>query len=333
MLLRRLWSLLTSIGPAPAGGKGSGAAPTLEEGARGPFDDPDGGDGGEAEPAADDRDEGDGEADPEGRQDDEPPAGDNDDEAGDDDSGDEDDDSADADADADAEDEDEDEDEDDDAGMALRSSWEARLATASATRGDERPRIPLNGVRLGDEARKRFDEARKAEDGEKDADAIFEIAMDAVLQTLGVYHDNVAKPKHETAEKSIRNVQVGSRLNTFRKAVGDSLTPKIERKMAEVYQEFAAKHGWREADAVPLTDLFRMAGGRMPKKGKKPAAQKPEDKAARAKAAALGAARGPRALGGGNHPNARGGKPKDPEERALASFRETVRDSSDFFTL
>ena len=346
-ILKRIRALLTTMGPAPAKpAPKAGEKPSLPEGDRAMFDDPDG------EPAGDepiDEDpQGDAGDDPAG----DPEAGDEggeDPADGDEPDGEEDpdardtraeDEDADEETDGDEDGEDEDSEEEDgedadDASTALRTSWETRLEAAARGAGDSRPRLNLSRVTLREDAKKKFDELRaKGADGEHDAEAIFEVAMDAAFQVLGAYHDDVAKPSTEHVEKNLRNVQVGRTLNAFRKQMGASLTPAVEKRMAALYTAWAGKYGWRETDKVPLHDLFRMAGGR---KVKATAAGKAgsKDPAAAAKAQkreALGAAAaGPRALGrtrpeGGSRPPAK-------EDKALREVAEQNRSNRPFFVL
>lgn len=349
-ILKRMRALLTILGPAPAKPPAKPAEkPTLRDGDRAMFDDPDG------EPTGDEPlDE-----DPQGAADDEP-AGDPEagDEGGDEPAGDEpegDEDGEDArdtrseDEDADGEDADDDADEDedpegdedgedddaDDASTALRASWETRLDASARASGDTRPRLNLSRVTLRDEAKRKFNELReKGTDGEHDAEAIFEVAMDAAFQVLGAYHDDVARPTSEHVEKNLRNVQVGRTLNAFRKQMGASLTPAVEKKMAALYTQWAGKYGWRETDKVPLRDLFRMAGGRKAKAAPagKPGAKDPAAAAKAQKREALGAAAaGPRALGrtrpeGGSRTPAK-------EDKALREVAEHNRSNRPFFVL
>lgn len=347
--IRRLLAVLSTMGPAPAGG---GAAAT-DRGARdeGVGETRDGDHG----IFGDDADEpGEGDADEEEAQ--EGARGESEEEAGeeesdeDDDAGeetDEDDDGAGdgTDADASAEDEDEEEageededaDEDDDyepsdGAVALKESWNARLQSAAKGRGDERPRIDLSKVSLREEAKKRFADLRDAdENGAKDPEAMFEIALDATLQVLGLYHDGVAKPRAEKVDQSIRNATVGRSLATFRRKMGERLTPAVEQRMADLYKGFASEHGWREADSVPLKDLFRMAGGSFKKPAGKPGkgAAKPGDKAERQKRGALGAASGPKALGR-TRPDGDAGRPK--VDKVLQETHRDNRGRAPFFS-
>lgn len=341
-LVRRLWPTLSVMGPAPAAPKKDGPA-SLESSDRGMFDDPDGADAaGDEDPEAGSEDGEEPQGDEDGDDADAEPDGDGEDardtraEDEDVETDDDEEEPADGEDDDDGEGEDGADAGDDDAATALRASWESRLDVAARTAGDDRPRLNISRLSLTADARKKFDELRAGdEDGKKDADAIFEVAMDACLQVLGTYHDDVAKPAGQRVEAKVRNIQVGRRLAEFRKSVGAALTPKVEKRMADVYQAWAQKYGWRAVDDVPLADLFRMAGGRKakakPAAGKKPAAD-PAERAREQKRAALGAAGGPRALGR-TRPEGGGAAPKGKEDRALREFAQDVRGRTPFFTL
>lgn len=346
-IFRRLWSLLSVLGPAPA----TKSPPTLESGDRGVFDPPAdeaddedsevGGDGDEGEDVGADRSEADETADGE-TADDGAADGDG---SSDEDEGDEqttaqgDDDAGDGDGDETAGEGEDDADpetgvpESDDGARSLFSSWETRLAAAARESGDQRPRISLGGLGLSESARKKFDELRaKDEDGKHDAEAIFEVAVDAVLQTLGRYHDEVAGKRFETIDKSVRNIEVGRKLTAFRKEY--ELTKAVERRMASAYLHLADKYGWRHADSVPLKDLYRMAGGkRAAKPDAKRAAAKPdpEARAREQKRATLGKAAGPRATGR-HAPDGAGGK-KPSRDAALDDFAADARSRGSFFQL
>ena len=332
---KRLWLLLTALGPAPAK-TAEGGPKSLEASDRGMFD----GDGDEPdadEPEGDDpkgeRDEPDADE-PEG---DEPDA---DEPEGDEPEGDEPDgarakkDDDDDDDDADEPDEDE-EPEEDDTALSLRESWEGRLEADARANPEAAPRLASSNWGLREQAKKRFEELREKDaDGKFDADAMFEVALDAALQVVGSYHDGVAAPSGDRIEKGLRNVQVGRSLTSFRKEAGERLTSGVEQKMADLYQGFATKFGWRRADKVPLKTLFRMAGGSL--KGKaaaKSSGKEPEadDTATRQKRAALGAAAGPRALGRTRAEDG-AGKPRK-EDRALREFSSDARARAPFFTL
>lgn len=352
-LLNRLWSFLTAFGPAPAGnGAATESGPkSLEASDRGMFDadeddaderderdEPqDGGKGGrERSDAGGERDERD---EPDERDEDregEEDADDEQDGARSERTEEDEDDDADR---ADESDEDDDGEEDDTA-LSLRESWEARLEADARANPEAPPRLASQNWGLREAARKRFAELRDkegGEDGKFDAEAMFEVALDAALQVVGSYHDGVAAPAGDRTEKSLRNVQVGRALTAFRKTMGERLTEGVEQKMATLYGEFAQKFGWRRADKVPLKTLFRMAGGSLKGKaaaaGKKPSgkgADEGEDTANRQKRAALGAAGGPRALG---RTTPEGGGSRRKEDRALRDFHEDVRARSPFFTL
>lgn len=325
-LLNRLWSLLSVFGPAPAAdaGKGDAKAGVSEtrQMDRGPFDsdEPDEAEEPEAE-------ESETEEEPEAEGDEQPA----DDEPEEDAEGEEEQPEAAADE-EDGEDEEDDEgedadEEDDDTALSLRESWETRLAAEAAPAA---PRIDVDRAALREEARKRFAELRdKGENGEHDAEAMFEVALDAALQVVGSYHHGIAAPTSERVDKTLRNVQVSRSLASFRREVGERLTPAIEQKMAEVYTDFAQKHGWRKADKVPLKHLFRMAGGRMKGSPKKSAEAKPaDDTAKKQKREALAAAGAPRSLG-----RTRPEGKKAPKDRALVEFAHEVRERRPFFSL
>lgn len=333
--MRSFWTLLlaighlfTQIGPAPkgegeeggddaAGDEGDGA----DEGAEPGFFDPD--------PDDPDEDEADG-GEPEGGDDDDDDE--DEEEDGDEDEEGEEDEGDDGD---DEEDEDE-EDEDSVRAELLDTKWEAELA-AKAGRGEgkePKPTLALDKMGLRDQARARFAAIRdKDDDGEKDPEAIFEIALDAAVQVIASYHYDHAGPQSEHMTKGIRNAQVSARLGTFTKEMGEALTPKIERKMAAIYSAKAEKHGWRNADSIPFEDLYAMAGGKpvKGKKSKKSAASKAKRKAARQKAKDLGATHTPRRVAGGRPSKGKKLTAEDREEKAISKSLQRSEDS--FFNL
>ena len=316
--LKRLWTFLSVFGPAPAG-KAAEGPKSLEPAERGMFDDPEGEPAGE-EPRAELEQE----EEPEGEPEEEAPEADEPegDEA----------EQPEANADEDEDEDetpDEDEDEEDDTALTLQRSWETRLEAEARTNPEGPPRLQLGAVKVREAARKRFAELQE-EGADKDPEAIFEIAMDAALQVVGAYHDDVAHPAGDRVEKSLRNVQVGRTLSSFRKAAGANLTEALEQKMGAKYTELVQKYGWRRADTVPLKDLFRMVGGRMKKGAKAAPEAAPEAKARLQKKEALGAASGPRALGR-TRPDG-GAAPAKKEDRALREFSQDVRTSKPFFS-
>ncbi len=313
-ILSSLWSVLSTMGPAPA--KAPEGPKSLEPGERGMFEDPEG------EPEAPQEEP---EEEPEETPEEEPeetPRAEREE-------SDEDEDEEEAPAEEDADEE------EDDTALSLRESWETRLEADARANPEAAPRLNLGQTGLREAARKKFEELREKDpDGKFDADAMFEVALDAALQVVGSYHDGVAAPAGDRVEKGLRNVQVGRTLTSFRKEAGERLTEGVERKMADLYQGFATKYGWRRADKVPLKTLFRMAGGSLKggKAGTKPAAKAgDEDTATSQKRAALGAAGGPRALGR-TRPEG-GAGPARKEDRALREHHNDARDRSPFFTL
>lgn len=339
-LLHSLWILLTCLGPAPV------KEATSEAGApsgRGMFDAPDDDDDGDDDAARseveeeevedlDDDQDADDDADD---QDDDQDADDQDDaeESEEDEDLEDDDEEEDDEEEEDEDDEEEEDDEPDEAAQALRQSWEARLQTSPDP--DPAPRLNVDGVSLREEARERFARLRdKGDEGEHDADAIFEIAMDAVAQTLGAYHNQVAAPGSEKVSKTLRNQQVGRNLREFRAEVGERLTPAIEDRMGAIYTEIADSQGWRKADQIPLKDLFKMAGGRLSKpRGKKAKRSKAKKKtrAQRQKQEALAATRGPKAIGR-TSPGKGKGKGRT-QNKELAETAEHIRSTRPFFSL
>jgi hypothetical protein len=288
-LLKAFWTLLTVLGPAPVKPPPAEAGPSSGHGM---FDAPDGDeDEAEAAPEATADEEADAGEEPEAVEPEEAA------EAADEDA-DEDEDEEEEAEETEDEDEDEDEEEDDDAAIALRASHRARLQASAGQYAPATPRIALDSVKIRDAARKRFAELQGDESGKSDADAIAEIVKDVAIQILGSYHDGFTAPAVDRMEKAARNAQVGGALASFRKDVGEALTPAIEKRMAKEYLDFAETHGWRAADSIPLRDLFRMAGGKVAgKRGKVSGAAKAEAKARKQKEAALAAASGPRPIG------------------------------------
>lgn len=314
-----LAALFTRLGPAPEKGEGKDEGKAKDddddrpEGTEHNFfdedpDDPD-------DPPVDDGKKDDGKEDSE--EEDDEDEGDDDDEDGDDDD--------------DEDDEDGDDDDLDTSAQLLDAKWEATLSAQHA-RGEGRqaqPTLALDKMALRKQARERFKEIReKDEEGAHDDEAIFEIAIDAAVQVMASYHYDHAAPEAEKMTKGLRNAQVNARLGTFNKSAGEALTPKIEKRMAAIYTAKAEKYGWRNADAVPFDQLFKMAGGTMPKKGK---GSKAKRQAERQKAKDLGATHTPRRVTGGAPKR---GKKLSADEKRERSGDEAARKSMEpFFSM
>jgi hypothetical protein len=224
--------------------------------------------------------------------------------------------------------------------LSLRRTWEQTLEQAATSARQDRPVLQgIDRLKLSEKARERFEKAREADkEGANDGEAIFEVAVDAVLQTLGAYHDQIAAPAGERVEKNLRNVSVGRTLSSFRKEMGERLNPAIEKRMAALYLEWADKHGWRAADKVPLADLYRIAGGSTKKPKAKASAKgkrKDDDRRERQdreKREAAGIGRGPRRLGRTSPDGSGKGKPSR-EDAPLHEFAQDVRGRKPFFML
>lgn len=317
-ILSSLFDLLSTFGPtAPAAPKAESGPKSLEASDRGMFDDPEGDPevaGAEPEePETPEEPQAEAPEEPEGEQDEEPQASA---EESDEDE-------------PEATEEPEDEDEDDDVALTLRTATEARLDANARANPQTGARISIDKIRLRDDAKKRFQEiVDKDDEGKMDAEGIFEIAMDAALQTLSAYHQEVASPSGEKVSKEVRQIRVGRTLNAWKKQMGERLTTEVETKMGSIYKEFAEKYGWREADTIPLKTLYRMAGGR----GKGAAKAAPAADPAKAqKAEALGAAAKPRTIGRTTPEKGAEGPKK--EDRALREFAQDARARRPFFTL
>lgn len=316
-LLLRLWAFLTVLGPsAPA------ASPPKEPEAtdRGPFDPPEGEEDDPATLEADDAGEPDEDADDEDLEDDGAAELQADDE-GDEDADDEDDEEE---APEDEDEEESDADFDLDAGAhSLIQSWEARL---SALPAPAPPRIPLGDLRVSPEALERFNALRsKGENGEYDAEAIQALIEDVGFQILDRYHQAVVNPMSGTVDGTARNLRRSRELRALRREFGKAITPKVEKRMADLIVRFQQTYGAQRADRIPLKQLYRMAGG---KSVKQPKAKGAEARAQSHKRAALAATRGPRATGALRPDNR-----KPTKDKALLDFSQDVRASGSFFSL
>ena len=322
-----------------------------------------GGDGGDAGGDADDDDDGDNlfgmdpdevdedDAGTGGVQDDDDDAGEGDDDA-DDDDGDDDDDDDEGEGDEEDEDEenDEDDDEDDDDDQdddevveLLTERWDAKLERMQAAgehAGPAGARVALGAVRLTDDGFKRFkaamEKAEDDEDGRATAEAMFEVAMDAVVASLGEYHANAVSPEVEKAQVSAASLDMDRRLERFLDTPqGEDMeaSPKIKKKMGELFEERKKKHGWRIAMQIPYKDYYRMAGGKAKGKGskggkaaKRAAAKK---RSSKKKDEALAAARQPR--GRRSTAPRKGGKKVSNAQRESADYIR--RTSKPFFSV
>jgi hypothetical protein len=202
------------------------------------------------------------------------------------------------------EDEGEEDDEDDDVVALLTERWDAKLERLQAAGGHAGPagaRVALGAVKLKDEAFARYKAALEKDDGDDSratAEAMFEIAMDAVIQSLGEYHANAVTPEVEAAQVSAASLNLDRKLEHFLETpegAAMEASPKIKKAMGDLFNQHKAKFGWRLAMQVPYKDYFRMAGGK-PVKGKaaKAAAGKGEQRTSKKKNEALAAARQPR---------------------------------------
>lgn len=198
--------------------------------------------------------------------------------------------------------EDDDEDEDDFATM-LEERWDAkleRMAAAGEHGGPEAARVNLGAVELRKEAKAKFREAmekaREGDGGDDDAtaEAMFEVAMDAVIQSLGEYHANGVTPHINAAHQAAASLDLDRRLESFLETPqGQDMESNadVKKRMGELFDARKRKHGWRRAMQIPYKDYYRMAGGKV--RGSK-AKAKSKARTSKKKDEALAAARQPR---------------------------------------
>jgi hypothetical protein len=233
---------------------------------------------------------------------DEDAPGDQGDEEDDDEGDDDDEDDEDGEDDEDDEDEEEEADEFEpgEAAQLLEETWNSKLERAQAGgegQGD-RLNLGLESVQLRKTALARYNKALEeadTDDGEATAKAMFEVAMDAVIQTLGQYHQNGVQAPMERTELKLADIDLKTQTAEFletREGEAMAANPKLKAKMSERFERYKAKHGWRLAMRVPFKDYYRMAGGKPVKAGKKAASKK--SAASKKKDAALSAARAPK---------------------------------------
>ena len=218
------------------------------------------------------------------------------------------------------EDEDEDEDPIDEEAEAeftervesLNELWDARLERAAASGEGQgiKPNVKLGNVKLREDGLKKFKEilAKEGDDAEVQAEAIFEVAMDAAIQTLTAYDSqHVQKHLGGMTEKQMQS-ELDARWEEFTQTPAGRIAKEdegIRQKMQEVWNDKVAKAGGSKELAMRISykDYFRLAGGRVTKKaldalGDAPAPKAKKSAASKAKkrkAEALAAARSPRA--------------------------------------
>jgi len=199
---------------------------------------------------------------------------------------------------------------------SLNELWDGRLERAAeAGEGQSvRPNVKLGEVKLRKEGLAKFKEilAKEGEDAEVQAEAIFEVAMDAAIQTLTAYDSqHVQKHLGGMSEKQMQS-ELDARWEEFTGTPAGKIAAadeKLRGKMQEVWNAKVKKAGGSKelAMRISMKDYFRLAGGRVTKKalaalraqgdapapkGKKKSAA---SKAKKRKAADLAASRSPRA--------------------------------------
>ena len=211
----------------------------------------------------------------------------------------------------DEEDEDEGEDEEGDqeedeefepgeAAQLLEETWDSKLERAqNAGEGQgDRLSMSLEDVQLRDSAFARYEAALENSDdsdSKATAKATFELAMDAVVQTLGKYHEHAVQNPMERTELKLADVDLKAQTAEFLETgEGQAMDadPALKKRMSERFDAYKKKHGWRLAMRVPFKDYYRMAGGKPVKAGKAAKAKKSD--ASKKKNEALSAARAPK---------------------------------------
>ena len=223
----------------------------------------------------------------------------------------------------------------------LDELWEARIERAKREEGED----PLKlDVKLGDvqatpELLSKFKEilGQDGDDQEIQVKAIFEVAMEAVVQSLNRYHSQGVLPHLQKQHTAAQRERLQSSWDEF-KETAEGKTALAEKplleKMQEIWKKKVGEVGVALAMKIPYKDYFRLAGGRV-KKG----ATKPPAKAAKKKASSRKAeSQKRRALGGQRAPRARRGaagvarqpKPKGVEQESAEYMAAT---SEPFFNV
>lgn len=189
-------------------------------------------------------------------------------------------------------------------------------AIASGEGRGVKPNVKLGGVKLRAEGLAKFKAilAKEGDDSDLQAEAIFEVAMDAAMQTLGAYDDQHVQGHLERLGKSQMQSDVDSRWNEFLKTPAGRIansSKKIREGMQAAWTKKVEKAGGSRELAlrISMKEYFRLAGGRVTKKalaalkdtdGDAPAPKvkkksRASKKASKRKADALAASRRPKA--------------------------------------
>lgn len=232
---------------------------------------------------------------------------------------------------------DEEDDEDFDVSGDLEERWVTKLERRIRDADDElvppKLQLGLQGVNLRDDAFKRFKEALEAEgdDSKAQANAAFEVAIDAVAQVLGLYDVHRHQRDYEGLARRVGAGDLRTHLSAFEQTPEGqamSASPKLRKRMAKKFDAVQRRLGWRAAMAIPPQDYFKMAGGKV-KSAKGEDAGAAETKSKRQKKRALGAAAAPRG-GRSTRAGAQKRREQDPDERYGKFLEERARP---FFSL
>lgn len=165
------------------------------------------------------------------------------------------------------------EDDEPDENAQLVADLEANRIEKELREGKYQPpalKVSLNDLNLREEAYGRFQKALAEGDDEKhaQANAIFEIAMDAVAQSLGMYHQHGVEPRLSEAREA-KLERMSDRLTQEFKATPEGRAmardEKLSQRMAQHFNAFAHKYGREAALSVPFKRYFKMAGGKVGK--------------------------------------------------------------------
>lgn len=217
----------------------------------------------------------------------------------------------------------------------LEELWESRLDRAVREDPDLQPprlNMSLESVQLSEDGRKRF-VAALAKEGVSDEDAqagaIFEIAVDAVMQTLGQYHNAAVAPTQAQFHDLGLAMSTEAKMAAFTQTPEGQTyakSPKVQAAMAAKWEAVAKKHGKKAANMVPYEDYFRMAGGKAAAKRVKSEKTEPAEKAKRR---ALAKSTAPR---GGRRTSGRGARQRVKSDEQ-ETFEHIQRTGSPFFSL
>lgn len=203
--------------------------------------------------------------------------------------------------------------------------------------------IPALNVKLGEvqirsEARARFKKVleKDGDDAEIQAEAIFEVAMDAAMQTMEQYHSQDVAPRLTTRLEANQAATLNSRYEAFVKTPEGAkmnADKTVRDEMQRRWEADKQKHGVSAAMKLSYKDYFRLSGGKVTKaeraahtKGTaapKKAAKKAKSKASKRKARDLAASRTPRAKQSGSLARNKRRKGKSTEQESAEYNRAT----------